>query len=74
VIAKVEKYLVEIFLIDTYLFPHYHGSSSFNFLASLLLLALAAMVLNMVVELMSARIFTRKRADRRTITASAPGD
>lgn len=74
VIAKFEKYLLEIFLIHTYLFIHFFGSSVVDFLASLLLVVLAAMALNMAVEWMSARIFERKRADSQTIAAVAPGD
>lgn len=71
IIARLEKYLLEIFLIHTYLFIHLSGNSGLDFLASLLLVVLAAMSLNWVVEVMSARLFERKRADRRAIAASA---
>lgn len=74
VIARFEKYLLEIFLIHTYLFIHFFGRSIVDFLASLLLVVFAAMVLNMLVEWMSARIFERKRVDRQTIAAAAPAD
>jgi len=63
VVAKLEKYLLEMFLIHTYLFVHFSGSSVVDFLTSVLLVILAAIVLSMAVEWMSKRIFESKRAD-----------
>lgn len=64
-LAKLEKYLLEIFLIHTYLFVCLSGNTALDFVVSVLLIVVAAMGLNWVVEWLSAVIFQpqRMRAD-----------
>lgn len=55
--AKLEKYLLEIFLIHTYLFVHFFGNTALDFGTSVLLITVTAMGLNRIVEWLSPRIF-----------------
>jgi hypothetical protein len=56
-LARFEKYLLEIFVMHTYLFMHFLGHSVLDFAVSLLLIVIAAIAINHVVMWMSSLIF-----------------
>lgn len=58
-LAKFEGYLLEIFLIHTYLFVHVFGNSYQDFGVSAILIIIAAMVVKQVVVGMSSLIIDR---------------
>jgi hypothetical protein len=64
VFARLEKYLLEIFLIHTYLFVHFSGNTVLDFGMSVLLIIAAAMGLNKIVEWLSPRILERRPKDQ----------
>jgi hypothetical protein len=57
--AKLETYLLEIFLIHTYLFVHVSGNSVVDFLTSVLLIIIVAIGLNRIVVWLSSILFMR---------------
>jgi hypothetical protein len=57
-LAKFENYLLEIFVIHTYLFIHMMGNSVLDFAASLLLIVFAAIAINRVVAWLWSLVFT----------------
>jgi len=58
-LAKLENYLLEIFVIHTYLFLHVTGSSVLDFASSMLLIACVAIAINRVVAWLSSQVFRR---------------
>lgn len=56
-IASFEKYLLEIFLIHMYLFIHPTGSGVLNFLLSIGLIAIAAIMLGKIADRLTTKIF-----------------
>lgn len=67
-VAKLDKYLLEIFLVHTYLFIHPSGHSIIDFLISLGLILLASMALGWVADRVSIRLF-----DQRPAVPNSPG-
>jgi hypothetical protein len=63
-LAKLEKYLLEIFLIHTYLFVHFSGNTVVDFAVSGLLVVVVAMGLNSLVEWLSPLVFERRLTHR----------
>ena len=59
-LAKLENYLLEIFVIHTYLFVHMTGNSVLDFSVSLLLIVFVAIAINHVVAWLSSLVFTRE--------------
>jgi hypothetical protein len=59
-IAKMDIYLLEIFLIHTYLFIHISGNTIVDFLISVLLIVMVAIALNRVVVRLSSIVFTHQ--------------
>lgn len=59
-IAKLEDYLLEIFLIHTYLFFRVSGNTVLDFVASLLPIIVIAVFLNRLVAWLSTRLLARK--------------
>ena len=59
--AKLEKYLLEIFLIHTYLFFRVSGNFVLDFFVSFLLIALSAIAINHISEWLSSLIFDRPK-------------
>lgn len=60
-LANLDAYLLEIFLIHTYLFVHVTGRSVPDFLASLLLTVIVAVGLNLCVGWLSSILFAPRR-------------
>lgn len=60
VCAKLDKYLLEIFLIHTYLFVRFSGNTALDFAGSVLLTVFAAKVLNTVVEWLTPLVLERQ--------------
>lgn len=60
-IAKLEKYLLEIFLIHTYLFVHWSGNTVIDFFVSVLLIVVCAMILHRAGDWLFLFVFQRKR-------------
>lgn len=58
-LAKFEKYLLEVFVMHTYLFVHISGNSVLDFTLSLLLIVVAAMAVNQGVTWLSSFVFKR---------------
>lgn len=56
-LAKLDKYLLEIFIMHSYLFVHVSGNSVLDFAVSVLLAVIAAIVINRVVVWVSTRVF-----------------
>ena len=61
-LAKLEKYLLEIFVIHTYLFVRPSGNSVLDFAVSVLLIVMVAMALGHVIAWLSSLIFVRSQA------------
>lgn len=59
-VAKLDKYLLEIFLVHTYLFIHPSGHSVVDFLISLSLIFLVSVALGWIADRVSARLFDRR--------------
>jgi hypothetical protein len=60
-LAKLENYLLEIFVIHTYLFIHMTENSVADFAASVLLIVFTAMAISRVVAWLSSRVFSPAR-------------
>jgi hypothetical protein len=58
-LAKLENYLLEIFIMHTYLFVHVSGNPVLDFALSLALIVIAAIAVNHVVAWLSSRVFSR---------------
>ncbi len=58
-LVMFENYLLEIFVIHTYLFVRLTGNSALDFAASLLLIVFAAIAINLVVAWLSSLVFAR---------------
>jgi hypothetical protein len=58
-VAKLETYLLEIFLIHTYFFMHVTGQPLLDFVASVVLIVVVAIALNHLVERVSLIVFRR---------------
>lgn len=56
-LASLDVYLLEIFLIHTYLFVHVTGKSILDFFASVVLIVVVSMVLNRIVVQLSSVLF-----------------
>jgi hypothetical protein len=63
-IAKLESYLLEIFLIHTYLFVHPTGKSLLDLAVSIALVVAAALVVNRVASWVSSLVFDRQPSVR----------
>ena len=61
-VARLETYLLEIFLIHTYLFIHPTGHNGLDLLLSIVLIVAVAMALNVVIAGLSVRLFERRVA------------
>ena len=59
-IAQLEKYLLEVFLIHTYLFVRPTGNSPLDFAMSLALIAIASYVVGMVADRLTQIIFKER--------------
>lgn len=56
-VQKLEKCLLEIYLIHGYLFVHFTGNSIADFLISFLLIVFVAIVLNLIIKSFEGRLF-----------------
>jgi hypothetical protein len=59
-IAKLEKYLLEIFLVHTYLFVHITKNTYIDFALSCILIVLSAVLLKKIIESLMSRLFETK--------------
>jgi hypothetical protein len=59
VFAKLENYLLEIFIMHTYLFVHVSGNPVLDFVLSISLILIAAIAVNHVVAWLSSQVFFR---------------
>jgi hypothetical protein len=58
-VASLETYLLEIFLIHTYLFIHPTGRSEVDFIISMALILVAAVAINRIAGLVTRLVFDR---------------
>lgn len=63
-VAKLERYLLEIFLIHTYLFLHLTGNSGLDFAVSLVVILGASVAVNLVAGRVSSFALDRKATHR----------
>lgn len=63
-IAVLDRYVLEIFLVHTYLFIRPTGSGAANFLLSMLLVVGVAILLGQGVDRLAARVFRERRTDQ----------
>jgi predicted nucleic acid-binding protein len=61
-VASLETYLLEIFLIHTYLFIHPTGRSVVDFIISMALILIAAVAINRIAGLVTRLVFDRPAA------------
>ena len=59
-VAKLDKYLLEIFLVHTYLFTHSTGHGLIDFLVSLCFILLVSITLGRIADRVSYRVFDRR--------------
>ncbi|NNG24231.1 acyltransferase family protein [Telluria aromaticivorans] len=63
-VAILDKYLLEIFLVHTYLFVHPTGVSGMDFAISLVLIMAVSVLLSVLADKVSARMFRERAGER----------
>lgn len=63
-VAVLDKYLLEIFLVHTYLFMHPTGIQGVDFALSLVLIIVVSILLSVLADKASARVFRERSSDR----------